>query len=62
MISDIWMISDNFPYIYSIMWVSMKKKNTDIIFKIPIDPAQSQHIIIEKTHCKKRTLELTLAR
>ena len=40
----------------------MKKKNTDIIFKIPIDPAQSQHIIIEKTHCKKRTLELTLAR
>ena len=29
-----------------------EKKITDIIFKIPIGPAQSQHSIIEKTHCK----------
>ena len=32
--------------------VVLKKKITDIIFKIPVGPAQSQHSIIEKMYCK----------
>ena len=35
-----------------------EKKITDIIFKVPIGPAQSQqHSIPEKTHCKKKLLQ-----
>ena len=56
----------NFLYNYSIMWDSIILNLfcscffliTDIIFKIPIGPAQRQHRIFEKTHCKTSCLSI----